>query len=310
MSAPQDKRSFHSEEKHRIIPPVMKHALIFLIPLVGASLAQAEFRTWNAASGGHQVWAELVRVADGNVLLKRDNGVIITVALASLSRPDQTFINGGKPAAPAAVGEQVEIKLDFPKPMFIGRPQLNLPNLEIADPAKDIKSFLAPKGTVNVAQGKKVISSDPAPIIGALALITDGDADGADGSFVELMPGKQWIQIDLAASHTLQKIALWHYHKQAVAYLDVVVQVSDDPQFKTGVTTLWNADHDDSSGMGKGSDPAYLETHHGRVIEGKATQARYVRLWSNGNTSNDMNHYCEVQIFAVPAAGAAPAITR
>ena len=38
-----------------------------------------------------------------------------------------------------------------------------------------------------------------------------------------------------------------------------------------------------------------------RVIDAKGTKARYVRLWSNGNTSNDMNHYCEVQVYGTPA---------
>ena len=56
-----------------------------------------------------------------------------------------------------------------------------------------------------------------------------------------------------------------------------------------------------ASGMGKGGDPAYVETNHGRVIDAKGIKARYVRLWSNGNTSNDMNHYCEVQVYGTPA---------
>jgi hypothetical protein len=115
------------------------------------------------------------------------------------------------------------------------------------------------------------------------------------------MPGKQWVQIDLEAPANIYKIAMWHYHKQAQAYIDVLVQVSDDPEFKTGVTTLFNSDHDDTSALGKGGDPAYVETNHGRVIDAKGTKARYVRLWSNGNTSNDMNHYCEVQVYGTPA---------
>ncbi|GEP44945.1 discoidin domain-containing protein [Brevifollis gellanilyticus] len=194
-----------------------------------------------------------------------------------------------------------EIKIEFPKPMFIGTPvPAKLPNLETPDPTKIIKSFQAPKGTVNLAKGKEVTSSDPAPIIGELTLVTDGDADGSDGCFVELAPGPQWVQIDLGAATTLNKIAVWHYHKQAQAYVDVVVQVSDDKEFKTGVTTLFNSDHDDTLKLGAGADPAYIETNHGRVIDAKNTKARYVRLTSNGNTSNEMNHYCEVQVFGVP----------
>jgi len=231
-------------------------------------------------------------------------GLALVLTLASCGKKEEAkagaAATAAAPAAPA--GDLEEIKLEFPKPMFIGTPvPAELPNLEKADPSKVVKSIMVPKGTTNLAKGKKVTSSDAAPIIGDLTLVTDGDADGADGSFVELMPGKQWVQIDLGAEANIYKIAMWHYHKQAQAYIDVEVQVSDDPEFKTGVTSLWNSDHDDSSGMGKGSDPAYVETNHGRVIDAKGVKARYVRLWSNGNTSNDMNHYCEVQVYGTPA---------
>ncbi|MHB1078367.1 MAG: discoidin domain-containing protein [Prosthecobacter sp.] len=227
-------------------------------------------------------------------------GLALALSLASCGKKEETKAAAAAPAAPA--GDLVEIALEFPKPMFIGTPvPAELPNLEKADPSKVVKTIMVPKGTTNLAKGKPVTSSDSAPIIGELSLVTDGDADGADGSFVELMPGKQWVQIDLGAESNIYKIAMWHYHKQAQAYIDVEVQVSDDPEFKKGVTTLFNSDHDDSSGMGKGGDPAYVETNHGRVIDAKGIKARYVRLWSNGNTSNDMNHYCEVQVYGTPA---------
>lgn len=233
-------------------------------------------------------------------------GLALVVSLAACGKSEEKKADASAAAAPAAAavpaGDLEEIKIDFPKPMFIGTPvPAELPNLEKPGSYKPTPSFQAPKGTVNLAKGKKVTSSDAAPIIGDLTLVTDGDADGADGSFVELMPGKQWVQIDLEAPANIYKIALWHYHKQAQAYIDVVVQVSDDPEFKNGVTTLWNSDHDDSSGLGKGNDPAYVETNHGRLIDGKGVKGRYVRLWTNGNTSNDMNHYCEVEVFGTPA---------
>lgn len=232
-------------------------------------------------------------------------GLALALSLASCGKKEESKAGAAAaaPTAPAVpAGDLEEIKLEFPKPMFIGTPvPAELPNLEKADPSKVVKSIMVPKGTTNLAKGKKVTSSDSAPIIGDLNLVTDGDADGADGSFVELMPGKQWVQIDLGEEANIYKIAMWHYHKQAQAYIDVEVQVSDDPEFKTGVTSLWNSDHDDSSGMGKGSDPAYVETNHGRVVDAKGIKARYVRLWSNGNTSNDMNHYCEVEVFGKPA---------
>lgn len=284
----------------------LKPGILVCLCLVAGALQSAD-RIWKDASGQNEIRAELVRRTGDNILLKREDGTVVTVPLSSLSQQDQDFIVGTRlpdfvtPAETGVlVGEQEEIKIDLPKPLFIAPPVLDLPNVEITDPSKWIKSFKALKGTVNVAKGKKVTASDAAPIIGDLTLITDGDADGSDGSFVELMPGKQWVQIDLEATHTLQKVAVWHYHKAAHAYLDVVIQVSDDPEFRTGVTTLWNSDHDNTSGLGKGKDPSYIETNYGRIIEGKAAKARYVRLWSNGNSANEMNHYIEVQVFAVP----------
>lgn len=215
------------------------------------------------------------------------NQALALAAIAALATP--------------VVAQEIEVKIEFPKPMFIGTPvPAKLPNLEQPDPSKIIKSFMAPAGTVNVALNKPVTSSDPAPIIGELELVTDGDPDGSDGCFVELAPGPQWVQIDLEQSTTLNKIAMWHYHKQAQAYVAVVVQASEDPEFKTGVTTLFNSDIDNVHGFGAGKDPAYIETNHGRVVDGKGTKARYIRLYSNGNTSNEMNHYCEVQVFGVP----------
>ncbi len=230
-------------------------------------------------------------------------GLALAITLASCGKTEDKKAEGAAaPAAAVPAGDLEEITIAYPKPMFIGTPvPAELPNLEKPGTYKPTPTFQAPKGTSNLAKGKKVTSSDTAPIIGDLTLVTDGDPDGADGSFVELMPGKQWVQIDLEASANIHKIAMWHYHKQAQAYIDVLVQLSDDAEFKTGVTTLFNSDHDDSSGLGKGGEPAYVETNHGRLIDAKNTKARYVRLWTNGNTSNDMNHYCEVQVYGTLA---------
>lgn len=81
---------------------------------------------------------------------------------------------------------------------------------------------------------------------------------------------------------------------------DVIVQISDDPAFKTGVTTVFNNDYDGSARLGKASDNPYVETRFGRIVDGRNTKGRYVRLYSNGNTSNEMNHYIEVEVFGSP----------
>ena len=38
-----------------------------------------------------------------------------------------------------------------------------------------------------------------------------------------------------------------------------------------------------------------------RNAEGRPARGRYVRLYSKGNTSNDMNHYVEVEVYGTPA---------
>jgi hypothetical protein len=190
----------------------------------------------------------------------------------------------------------VPLKLDLPKPLFAGTPRpIQLPNLEPPIVGKR-PDLMVPAGTVLLSKGKPVTGSDSLPVIGELSFVTDGDKSGVDGAYVELGPTPQWVQIDLGGQAKIAAIVVWHFHSQARVYHDVVVQVSDDPEFKQGVHTLFNNDDDNSSKLGKGTDHAYIETNAGRVIDGKGTTARYVRLYSNGNTSDELNHYCEVEV--------------
>jgi len=198
-------------------------------------------------------------------------------------------------SAPPAGMVPIEIKL--PKPMFVGTPQsTKVANLE-KPLGKPRPPFLAPAGTTNVALGKPVASSDEEPIIGDIEMITDGDMEAADGSYVELGPFAQDVTVDLEALHEIHGILIWHYHKQARVYYDVVVQVADDPDFITNVRTLFNNDIDNSAGIGVGKDKHYTETNEGKLIYAKGLKARYVRLYSNGNTGNDLNHYIEVAVY-------------
>jgi hypothetical protein len=177
---------------------------------------------------------------------------------------------------------------------------VQLPNLE--KPGEAVKEAKVPKGTVLLSKGKPVTSSDAAPTIGELKFITDGENAGDDGYYVELGPGVQWVQIDLGASHPISLITVWHYHKAARAYKDMVIQTSDDPDFTTA-TTIFNSDLNNNAGKGVGSDPTYIETNHGRLIKAKGAKGRYVRLYSNGNTADDLNHYIEVEVYGLPNAG-------
>lgn len=196
--------------------------------------------------------------------------------------------------------ESFELKLEFPPPLVISTPApIKVPHLE--QPGMKPPKIMVPGDVTNVAAGKPVLASDPYPILGEAEFITDGDKESEDGYYVEFEPGLQWAQVDLESSQEIHAIALWHYHIQKRAYHDVIVQVSDDPDFANAVTTVFNNDHDDSAGLGRGPDPAYIETNRGRLIPVKQVTGRYVRCYSNGNSTDDLNHLVEVEVFGRPA---------
>jgi hypothetical protein len=195
--------------------------------------------------------------------------------------------------------ELVPIQIDLPKPMFIGTPTpMNIPKLE--KPLGEARSpFLAPKGTKNVALNQPVASSDDMPVIGEIEMITDSDKEAMDGSYVELGPFLQHVTVDLGEQHNIYAIIMWHFHKQPRIYFDVIVQVSEDEDF-TQVKTLFNNDLDNSAGQGIGEDWHYVETAEGKLIDAKGVQGRYVRCYTNGNNSNDLNHWIELAVYGKP----------
>jgi len=207
-----------------------------------------------------------------------------------------------KEAAVAAVAmAPMEIKL--PKPMFVGTPQdTRVPNLRKPS-GKARPPFLAPVGTALLSLNKPVSASDEEPIIGDIEMITDGDKEAADGSYVELGPFVQHVTVDLEQECEISAVIVWHYHKQPRVYFDMVAQISNDPDFITGVTTVFNNDIDNSAGLGIGKDMHYTETSEGELIDclsQGSPKGRYVRLYSNGNTSNDLNHYIEIDVYGKP----------
>ena len=188
------------------------------------------------------------------------------------------------------------LKLEVPRSQLTGTPvPIKIENLEpkAPNPEPDV-----PEDVKNIAKGKKVTSSDDFPLIGELECVTDGDKEAAEGSYVEIQNGFQWIQIDLEKVSEIFAVAVWHYHSRERAYKDVIVQVSDDPAFIKDVKTIFNNDHDNSAKKGAGQNKAYIETNLGKLmVVNPPVKGRYIRLYSNGNTSNDMNHYIEVEVF-------------
>lgn len=201
-------------------------------------------------------------------------------------------------AAPAAAptGPTTVIKPVMPNMLFQGTPlpaSNRPPNLDMSQ--KPTLEMTVPEGVTLLSKGKPVTSDDKDPI-GELALATDGDKQGDDGYFVDLKLGKTWIQVDLGEAKEIWLIWLWHFHKQGVIYKDVVVQVSDDPEFKTS-TTVFNNDFDNSAGFGVGKDQSYIETNNGRPVAVPGVKGRYVRFYSNGRDLDDTNQYIEVEVY-------------
>ncbi|MBV9868078.1 MAG: discoidin domain-containing protein [Abitibacteriaceae bacterium] len=217
------------------------------------------------------------------------SGVILKGPASPVKKVVKAATNVGK----------VALKLNLPVPIMGSTPKNISPGVRLDKSllGKHRGPFYVPPGLTNVALHKPVTSSDTRPIIGSLELVTDGDKQGTDGSWVTLAPGKQWVQIDLQKTYSLYALVVWHYHNEARIYHDVVVQISDDPNFAKDVHTVFNNDVHNELGLGTGKDYDYFENNEGKLIDTKGVKGRYVRLWSNGNTSDDENNYTEVEVY-------------
>lgn len=203
-------------------------------------------------------------------------------------------------SARATAADLAPLPLKLPIPAFMGTPTDIPLGDHIEKPSdKPRPPFMAPKGVVNLAAGKKVSSSDKSPITGSLDLVTDGDKESNDNSFVELHRRTQWIQIDLEKPARIYAVVVWHAHNTYQVYHDVVVQVADDPDFTQNVQTVYNNDYDNSSGLGVGTDKEYFEDYQGRLMDAKGVQGRYVRCYSKGSTYSALNRYTEVEVWGL-----------
>lgn len=192
--------------------------------------------------------------------------------------------------------------LKLPAPALKGTPE-DLPVGPNIEPYSDNRPppFLVPKGVKNLAAGQLVTCSD-LPTSGKLSQITDGKKEAFDYDRVEMKKGLQWVQVDLGEPKLVYAIVMWHDHRFTQTMHDVIVQVSNDPDFRKGATTLFNNDKDDSSGLGVGGDREYFETKFGRIVDGKGIKARYVRGYSNGNNLSLFNCWQEIEVYGLPAS--------
>lgn len=162
------------------------------------------------------------------------------------------------------------------------------------------KPVEVPKGVVNVA-AKKPVTASAKPYLGELSQVTDGEKQPFDEQAIEMKKGVQWVQVDLGQPFEIYAIAMWHDHRYIQYFHDVILQVSDDPEFKNGVTTLFNNDNDNSAGFGIGTDREYFELEFGRVVPAKGVKARYVRGYTKGSSLSAVNSWQEIEVYALPA---------
>jgi hypothetical protein len=199
--------------------------------------------------------------------------------------------------------ELTVIRPAFPKSVFISSPwDCKLPNFEKPEAVK--KAFLAPADTKIVSLNKPVTSSTP-PTKGQIGWITDDEAfcgqEGENTVSFETLPC--WIQIDLGSKHLIDQVWLWHDQGTLARRLtpevfeDVIVQLSNDAKFASDVVTLFNSDDDDSCGQGKGTDPTYMDSNHGRGVPAGGQQARYVRIWGGKAYSGGPCRFTEVTVW-------------
>ncbi|MBZ0100238.1 MAG: hypothetical protein K8F30_14250, partial [Taibaiella sp.] len=109
--------------------------------------------------------------------------------------------------------------------------------------------------------------------------------------------GPQWAQVDFGESYNVERIKLWHYYGDGRTFHDVIMQLSNTADFSSGVTTVFNNDADNSAGQGVGTDAEYAGTGSGKGVTFSDVNARYVRVWSNGNSSNGSHYYVELQVY-------------
>jgi len=164
------------------------------------------------------------------------------------------------------------------------------------------KPFLVPEGVANLALYKNVSSSDKDPLLGDLDQITDGIKKSGEFEFVELGADRPWVQIDLGREREIHAVAIWHFYKNATIYNDVIVQVAADEACTRNVRTLFNNDHDNSAGLGKGPDTAFYTRWWGELVDardpkGHPARTRYVRVHTAGGMEGENVRFVEIDVY-------------
>lgn len=162
--------------------------------------------------------------------------------------------------------------------------------------------FMVTPGLKNLAFGKPVSSSMLyGPVTGELDQIVDNVKKSDDFDFIEFGSGPQWVQIDLEKIERIYAIVVWHFYKNSIIYNDVIVQISDEPEFKDAVT-VFNNDHDNSSGLGSGKNSAYFARWWGEIVdlrgeEYNGVETRFIRVFTAGGAGGEETRFIEVAVY-------------
>jgi hypothetical protein len=196
----------------------------------------------------------------------------------------------------------VPLDIKLPAEAFVGTPSNTPEDTTVEKPSgKPRPPLMVPAGVVNLALHKPVTTGDTNQLPENLAKVTDGQKEAGEDNVLLLHKGAQWVQIDLGSPSEIYAIVIWHGHDEPKVYHGVAAQVADDAAFTQNVRTLFNNDHKNLDNLGVGTDREYFESHEGKLVEGKGTIARYVRVWSHGSTVSRLNEYTEVEVYGRPA---------
>ena len=158
--------------------------------------------------------------------------------------------------------------------------------------------FMVTPGLADLALHRPVTSNED-PFTGDLDQLTDGLKKSGEFDYVE---GPAWVQIDLGRPSRIHAVVLWHFYRNPVIYNDVIVRSADDAGFTENVRTLFNNDHDNSSGLGRGGDAAYISRWWGEIVDARGadnagTTARYIRLYTAGGVEGELSRYVEIAVY-------------
>ncbi|WP_309122808.1 fibronectin type III domain-containing protein [Paenibacillus sp.] len=198
------------------------------------------------------------------------------------------------------------------------RVRKTLTTLTVAAMMASLGYFAPPSGTasaasveVNVARGVVDVTTNGLATQNGkrLTILTDGVRTTSEYALISTSSGAKYVQLNLGEPHSITKLNLLNDYNPDSPRIgkDIIVQLSNDPAFASGVTTVYNNDADNSAGQGAGSDAEYTEPSSGAgltVTLGSPVTAQYVRYWANGHTRtqtsayNAVNTPVEVEVYA------------